>query len=151
MRTRKPWREKLDKPAELTDMPPSWVARYGVGKLLIPAPPDLEALIRHVKPGQVVTLGMLRATLANKAGAVATCPLTTGIFLRMIGEASEEDRAAGSEVTPYWRVVRDDGRLIDKLPGGVEAQADRLGAEGVVIVEKRGIKRAEIGVNTKDR
>jgi alkylated DNA nucleotide flippase Atl1 len=60
------------------------------------------------------------------------CPLTTGIFLRIIAEAAEEfARAGGETVAPYWRVVRDDGAMIEKFPGGAKAQARRLAAEGI--------------------
>jgi alkylated DNA nucleotide flippase Atl1 len=51
-----------------------------------------------------------------------------------VAEAAEEDRLAGKpEITPYWRVVRDDGRLNAKFPGGVERQAERLGSEGLAL------------------
>ena len=56
-----------------------------------------------------------------------TCPITTGIFVRIAAEAAEEQLEQGIErVTPYWRVVRDDGSLIARFPGG----AARLRAEG---------------------
>ena len=55
--------------------------------------------------------------------------MTTGIFLRILAEAEEEEGSATD--CPYWRVVRVDGRLIDKLPGGEAEQAKRLGKEGV--------------------
>jgi hypothetical protein len=57
--------------------------------------------------------------------------ITTGIFVRIAAEAACEDARAGkSRITPYWRVIRDDGRLFEKLPGGPAAQADHLAAEG---------------------
>ena len=33
-------------------------------------------------------------------------------------------------MAPYWRVTKSDGSLNPKFPGGVEAQARRLEAEG---------------------
>ena len=38
-----------------------------------------------------------------------------------------------SKVTPYWRVIKADGSLNPKFPGGVSAQAKRLEAEGHII------------------
>ena len=97
---------------------------YPVGKMLISSPRELEAVIHRIPEGRVLTLAALRANLAKAHRADYTCPLTTGIFLRVVGEAAEEERAArGGDVAPYWRVVRDDGALIDTLPGGTEAQA----------------------------
>gem|GEM_PF-4701258 len=37
------------------------------------------------------------------------------------------------DITPYWRVVRDDGSLNEKFPGGVEVQAERLKEERYTI------------------
>ena len=44
------------------------------------------------------------------------------------------------QITPYWRVVKADGGLNEKLPGGVEAQAARLSEKGRIIKMSRGEK-----------
>ena len=45
--------------------------------------------------------------LAHWHNADVTCPLVTGIFLRIVAEAAEEERLAGkSAITPYWRGAR---------------------------------------------
>lgn len=106
--------------------------------LLIPRPLDLEARVRRVRKGRILRLGALRADLARGTAADLACPLTTGIFLRVVAEAAEEDRRAGKQrITPYWRVVRDDGSLFEKFPGGIAAQARRLRAEGHRLVRGR--------------
>ncbi len=108
---------------------------HPIGKMLISSPRELEAVIRRVPEGRVLTLAALRANLAKAHRADYTCPLTTGMFLRVVAEAAEEERAARcGDVAPYWRVVRDDGALIDTLPGGTEAQARRLVAEDVTVL-----------------
>jgi len=67
------------------------------------------------------------------------CPLTTGIFAHLAAEAAEEDQAAGKKrVTPWWRTVRDDGKLNEKFPGGAAAQARLLRREGVRLAPGRG-------------
>ncbi|MFH1031267.1 MAG: hypothetical protein V1767_01660 [Chloroflexota bacterium] len=43
------------------------------------------------------------------------------------------------DVTPYWRTVKVGGVLNEKYPGGLEAQAARLKAEGHT-VESKGKK-----------
>ena len=99
--------------------------------MLIPRPLDVDAFIRKVRRGRVVTMGELRKRLARDAGADTACPLCTGIFVRIAAGAAEEDRAAGKKrIIPYWRVVRNDGSMNPKLPGGIEAQTERLKAEG---------------------
>lgn len=144
---RKSTREKMNKPAELVDVPAVWEKRYGRGKMLIPSPLDLEALVKKIPRGRVVTQRELGDEMAREAGAAASCPITTGIFLRLVAQASEEEAAAGKKRTaPWWRVVRSDGGLWDKAPGGIVEQANRLKAEGVaVVVAGRGKPRVSLG------
>jgi hypothetical protein len=112
--------------------------RFGEGTMLIPRPLDVDAMIRTVKKGSLVTQSEIRTALAGRFHADVTCPICTGIFVRIAAEAAEEDARAGKQrVTPYWRVVRDDGGLLEKLPGGVEAQARRLREEGHTIDRSR--------------
>ncbi len=119
---------------------PRMQARFGNAEMLIPSPAEVEECIRAVPEGQTTTVTRIRDFLARKYSVKVTCPLTTGIFVRIAAEAAEEDARAGrAQITPYWRVVKDDGTLYDKFPGGVERQQDRLRAEGHRIVPgKRG-------------
>jgi len=107
--------------------------------MLIPKPLDVDALVRRVQRGKLATVDQIRDRLASDFGADLTCPLTTGIFLRISAEAAEEDASRGErDITPYWRVIKSDGSLNEKLPGGVEAQAARLREEGHSIEPGRG-------------
>ncbi len=47
-------------------------------------------------------------------------------------------------VTPYWRVVRTDGGLNEKLPGGAKEQARRLREEGHGILPSKGKKAVKV-------
>ncbi len=117
--------------AKLVAIPPHMRKRFGNGIMLIPKPLDVDAAIRKVPRGKLVTLSRLREKLARDAGADLTCPMVTGMFIRIVADAASEDiRAGKSRVTPYWRVVRDDGRLFEKFPGGPNEQAAHLEAEG---------------------
>lgn len=136
MRKLKSWREKLEK-----GHPTPEVEDTSKGKMLIPTPLGVDALIRLVTKGKLVTVNRLREKLARDYRADYTCPLTTGIFLRIAAEAAEEDLCrGGKEITPYWRVVKADGSLNEKFPGGVEAQAARLIEEGHLIEPGKGKK-----------
>src|ERR1700694_3352483 len=118
--SRIPWREKLEKPQQpkVVKIPPS-MARFGKGTMLIPTPKLVDALLRQVPQGKLVTVGENSTRLARDFAADVTCPLTTGIFVRIVAEAAEEDRAGGRQrITPYWRGIKDDGRLNPKFPGG---------------------------------
>ena len=137
MRTRTTWREKLERIQEpkVVRVPPRMQKRFGTGTMLIPRPLDVDALIRRVPMGKLITVSRIRQVLAATAGADVTCPLTTGIFLRIAAEAAEERAEHGDvDVTPYWRVVRDDGALFEKFPGGIRMQAERLSQEGHTVI-----------------
>jgi len=130
MNSRTPWREKMNRPAKVVDISPAMQKRFGRGKMLIPCPMDVDALMRTVRRGRLVTQSQIREQLARVHKANVACPITTGIFVRIAAEAAEEDLRLGkSRVTPYWRVVRDDGTLNPKL----KAQAAHLLEEGYVI------------------
>ena len=137
------WRQKLEEEhlnhGKLVDTPPGMQKRYGKGKMLIPKPLDVDAALRKVKKGKLVTSSRLRAKLAADAGADNACPFTTGIFVRIAAEAAEEDRRAGKKrITPYWRIVKDDGKLNENFPGGARAQATKLRQEGFAILPAKG-------------
>ena len=130
--SRTSWRSKLEKPQEprLVAVPPK-MSRLGSGTMLIPTRMLVDELIRHIPRGKLTTVSELRRKLAADFKADVTCPLTTGIFVRIAAEAAEEDREKGRKrITPYWRVVKDDGTFKTKLPGGVAHQTRILRAEG---------------------
>lgn len=114
------------------------------GTMVVPRPRDVEALMKTPRKGALITIGQIRSKLAKAARADVCCPLTTGIFARLAAEAAEDEAAAGkSRITPYWRTVRDDGKLMDKFPGGIAAQANRLKKEGIEIAMVRGKPRVK--------
>jgi alkylated DNA nucleotide flippase Atl1 len=99
----------------------------------------VDALIRRVPKGKVTTVNELRAVIARRHGATIGCPLTTGIFAWIVAHAAEEAAAAGRKrITPWWRVLKEGGKLNPKFPGGVEEQAKRLRAEGHELLPGKG-------------
>ena len=54
--------------------------RWGSGTVVIPAPLEVDELMRNVPEGKVTTINEIRAALAKKHGATIGCPITTGIF-----------------------------------------------------------------------
>src|SRR5215469_3694856 len=118
--SRVPWREKLERQQEpkIVQIPGRMQARFGTGTMLIPKPLDVDALIRKIPKGKLATVGQIREELARRCKANVTCPLTTGIFVRIAAEAAEEERRSGKKsITPYWRVLSPEGRLNAKFPG----------------------------------
>jgi hypothetical protein len=156
MKTRKSWREKMDNPnlPKLVAIPPKMQKRFGAGTMLVPSPREVEAFMRTVRKGSVTTVSRIRESLAGEHSANVTCPLTTGIFVRIAAEAAEEDASAGkSKITPYWRVLKDDGSLNPKFPGGVHRQAKKLREEGHRILPGTGKRppRVALGYRSDPR
>src|SRR5258708_6173012 len=140
MKPRKSWREKL---ADDKDLPKvcrvsgAMSRRWGEGKMVVPSPREVDALMRQVPKGRLVTINELRAVLAVKHKAKFACPLTTGIFSWIAAHAAAEAEAEGARrITPYWRTLKRGGELNGKYPGGVAALAQRLRAEGHKVVQK---------------
>jgi len=106
-------------------------ARWGTGTVVIPAPLEVDALMKRVPSGKVVTINELRAALAKKHKASIGCPITTGIFAWIAARAADEAASAGrKKVTPYWRTLKSGGQLNSKYPGGWAALRRLLEAEG---------------------
>lgn len=139
-KAKKSWREKL---GDDKDLPKVGVAtgkysqHWGVGRFVIPAPREVDALMKQVPKGRVVTINELRAALAKNHQADFACPITTGIFLWIAAHAAAEAEAAGAKrITPFWRTLKTGGEINPKYPGGAVAIARRLRAEGHRIVAK---------------
>jgi len=144
MAAKRTFREKLADDKDLPRVeriPPGMVSRLGEGTLLIPAPSEVNALMRRVRKGRVTTINDIRAVLAARHSASTTCPIVAGILARIAAGAAGEEEADGKRrVTPYWRTLKRDGELNPKYPGGSAEQARRLRAEGHRVVT-RGKRR----------
>jgi hypothetical protein len=99
--------------------------------MVIPRPIDVDAAVRKVRKGRLTTVAAIREKLAKEHGTDTACPFCTGIFVTIAARAAEEDRAEGRKrITPWWRVVRDNGALNEKFPSAFRLQARMLKAEG---------------------
>jgi hypothetical protein len=140
MKAKKSWREKLadDKNLPKVEKVTGKLSRrWGGGVMVIPAPHEVDALMRQVPKGRLVTINELRAALAKKHKADFACPITTGIFSWIAAHAAAEAEAEGAKrITPYWRTLKTGGEVNPKYPGGVAALAKRLRAEGHQLVAK---------------
>jgi hypothetical protein len=137
---KKSWREKLADDKGLPKVGPvtgKMTNRWGTGIMVIPAPREVDALMRQVPKGRIVTINELRATLAKKHKAGFACPITTGIFSWIAAHAAAEaETAGGKRITPYWRTLKTGGEVNPKYPGGLAALTRRLRSEGHKIVTK---------------
>jgi len=134
-KARKSWREKL---ADAKGLPKTgrvegrMTQRWGTGTtMVVPAPMEVDALMKQVPRGKVTTINELRGALARAHRVDIGCPITTGIFAWIAAHAAEEAAAEGvKRITPYWRTLKTGGELNAKYPGGIPALRKRLSAEG---------------------
>jgi len=140
MKRKKSWRQKLANSKDLPKIerfdkkkPKSWPA----GRYVIPAPVEVDEIMKKVPKGKLITINNIREILADKHNADYACPITTGIFSWITAHAAEEDAADGKKpITPYWRTLKTGGILNEKYPGGIENLKLRLKAEGHKVVQK---------------
>jgi hypothetical protein len=134
------WRDKLNQSQGLPKVGPigpTMSKNWGEGTMVVPAPREVDAIMKAVPEGKLITIHEIRAILAKRHGATIGCPLTTGIFAWIAAHAAEEDIKGGREdFTPYWRTLKTGGLLNEKYPGGVMAQKEKLEAEGHAVVPK---------------
>lgn len=140
MAKRKSWREKLADDKDLPKVVPitgKMTKRWGAGTVAIPAPREVDAIMKRVPLGRLITINEIRALVAKKHGATIGCPITTGIFAWIAAHAAGEAAAEGkTKITPYWRTLKSGGELNPKYPGGVGQLKKRLEAEGHRVVTR---------------
>lgn len=90
---KKSWVEKLadsrglPKVEKITD---KMSKRWGTGTVVIPAPMEVNEMMRRLPEGKLIIINEIRAALAKKHKAMIGCPLTTGIFAWIAANAAEE-------------------------------------------------------------
>ena len=109
------------------------IEKYGGDKMYFAPPIDYDKVMRRIPYGKVITLGEIREYFAKLNEADFTEPITTGIFVSIAAWASYQ---RSENETPYWRTLKANGELNPKYPGGVEAQKEKLEAEGHTIIKK---------------
>jgi hypothetical protein len=140
MAKQKSWSEKLKDSKDLPKVEKiteKMSRRWGSGTVVIPAPIEVDEIMKKVPKGKLITINEIRSALAKKHKATMGCPMTTGIFAWVAANAAEEQRKKGEkDITPYWRTLKTGGVINEKYPGGAEVQKKLLEAEGHKIVKK---------------
>ena len=122
---KKSWVEKrdIDKKFKIKINPKKFSDIPAGTKMLIPTPRILDNFVNKIPEGLFFNSMEIRKKLADKYKAETTCPLVTGILLRIISEAAFEEYQNNQDIkmiTPFWRVVHPDSNLAGKLACGKE-------------------------------
>jgi ABC-type uncharacterized transport system ATPase subunit len=89
--------------------------------MFIATPKLIDQYIKKIGIGKRINIKTLRKDLALEHNADYTCPVTTGIFLRIVAEANYEKLQQGErleEITPFWRAIEPNSALAKKLTFG---------------------------------
>jgi hypothetical protein len=137
---RKSWSEKLKKSKGLpkvVKITGKMSKRWGTGTVAIPAPREINEIMKKVPKGKLITINEIRKFIAKKHKATIGCPITCGIFAWIAANAAEEERKSGKKnIAPYWRTLKSDGTLNEKYLGGLQRQKKFLEKEGQKVIKK---------------
>ena len=112
-------------------------------KMLIASPPIIDEYVKSIDYGKFVEPIKMRDDLAKQYQADKTCPVTTGIFFRIISEASYEEYDNGIDldvITPFWRMVNPYTKLASKLACGIDFIAKRQTKENILVLYQEAEK-----------
>ena len=87
-------------------------------KMLVSSPKSISKYIKKIPSGKKRTVIQMRDALAKKAKADKTCPVSTGIFLRIAIEASLEEQKKEKlkkPNLPFWRIIDENTPILKKL------------------------------------
>jgi hypothetical protein len=125
MPTKKTWTEKLQvkKEPQLKKIDKDFWGYTKGDAMYISTPQIIENYIKQIAKGKSIDTVTMRNDLALENNAVFTCPLTTGIFLRIVAEVANEQLEQGvplKNITPFWRMIEPNSALAKKLTFGQE-------------------------------
>src|ERR1044071_10222512 len=98
MKTKKSWREKLSDSKGLPRVGPiegRMTRRWGQGTMVIPAPTEVDAIMKTVPRGKLITITEIRSRLAQRHKVSLACPITTGIFAWIRAQPPGQGAAGG--------------------------------------------------------
>ena len=136
MAMKKTWLDKLNETKEpkikrididFADIPAG-------SNMLIATPKIIDNYIQEIGVGKRIDTKTLRKDLALAHNADYTCPVTTGIFLRIVAEANYEKLQQGKhvkEITPFWRVIEPNSIIAKKLTFGQDFLLQQIEKESL--------------------
>ena len=133
----KSWIEKRDIDKEFkVKINPKRFADIPAGtKMFIPTPKIVDKLVKTIPFGSFLYSTQIRKKLANNYNAEMTCPVVTGISMRILSEAAFEEFEIHNnigKITPFWRIVEPDSKLAGKLACGIDFIVEKQIQENIV-------------------
>ena len=134
----KTWQQKFDngRTPVLESVDKDWAGIPAGEKFLISTPAEIDAYIRQIHKGKAVSFATMKRDIALDHGTEYMCPLTAGIFTRIVSELAHEQILQGkpaNQVTPFWRVVDLKMPLAKKLSFGTDFIRQKREEEGLPV------------------
>jgi hypothetical protein len=141
MASKKTWTEKLhcDKEPKIKRIDFNFADIPANSNMFIATPQIIDNYIKQIPKGKIVSVQTMRKDLAIENKADYTCPVTTGIFLRIVAEANFEKYQQTNSIksiTPFWRVVEPNSTLSEKLTFGKD-----------FIIKQRQAEKTNVNIN----
>ncbi len=123
MATKKSWLDKLQekKEAKVKHIDIKFADIPADSEMYIATPQIIDNYIKQIPEGKKVSVLSMRKDLAIENNAEYTCPVTTGIFLRIVAEANYERYTQTNslkDISPFWRIIEPNSALVKKLTFG---------------------------------
>lgn len=126
MKPKADWKvERIDK--KFADIPEG-------ASMLIATPMIVDEYVRNIPEGRATDIKQMRADLAAEYHAEYTCPVTSGIFLRIVAENAYEQYQKGESlenVAPFWRMIDVKSPTAKKLACGPDFLREMREKEGL--------------------
>lgn len=141
MASKKTWTEKLhcDKEPKIKRIDFNFADIPANSNMFIATPQIIDNDIKQIPKGKIVSVQTMRKDLAIENKADYTCPVTTGMFLRIVAEANFEKYQQTNSIksiTPFWRVVEPNSTLSEKLTFGKD-----------FIIKQRQAEKTNVNIN----
>lgn len=117
---KKTWKEKFEnsKQPQIKTIDKAFWGMDKGSRMLIPTPKLIQDYVYHCEKGNFSDVQTMPNDLALEAGVDFTCPMTSGIFLRIVCEYHYEKwqlNVEATDICPFWRMVDPKSELAKKL------------------------------------
>lgn len=138
MARKKTWAEKMkpDAKHKITVNDKDFADIPAGHSLLIPTPLIVDDYVKHIPQGTETNIKQMREDLAAEYGSEYTCPVVSGISLRIVAENAFEQLQGGkplSDVAPFWRMINTKSPTAKKLTCGIDYLKELREKEGLPI------------------
>lgn len=135
---RKSWAEKMNPNAQhkVEKADKTFAGIPEGSQMLIATPIIVDEYVKSIPEGSEGSLQQMRKDLAAEYNAEYTCPVTSGIFLRIVAENAYEQLQQGKsvdEITPFWRIIDLKSPTAIKLTFGTDFLIEQRKKEGLPV------------------